>query len=159
MKTEAFKKLFAVLAFCFAASGFTAKAHAVGFWVIIDCMGTNRMPDWAHTNDTITVKAKINGYWNTLGSQTVSIYRCQTDDQIIYQFNAFTKNDVQAISVSTNGNDIFWMDKLTLTDKTTGQFLQWGVNNNQGYCLSKTASHGNNSYCYNGRAYTTWEFK
>jgi hypothetical protein len=63
-----------------------------------------------------------------------------------------------SFAISTSGSDNFWIDRLYLTNTTTGTVLQrWGSNNAMGYCLSTQPSDGSNAYC-EAPAKPTWTF-
>src|SRR5687767_1228588 len=89
---------------------FSSKAHA-SFTVRIDCYGNGGNPTWAPTSDTIRVYAWINSAWLQVG-QSTSI--CRTNDGYIYVHSGFNANDIGALSITTNGDDAFFIDEFSL---------------------------------------------
>ena len=156
--TRPLNKLVAALAFCVSALSMMGTAQAAGFSVRLDCHGTNGLPSWAATSDVITVSARINGFYNVLGSVVPGANWCDGEDEISFSLAAFSAADVDMVRVTTTGSNSFWMDQVTLRDSTSGAEYHWGVDNNVGYCVSRTASDGNNSYCFDAVAKTTYDF-
>jgi len=152
-------RLLAVLGFCLGATGLlSSTAHAQGFYVMLDCHGTNHLPSWSHTSSTITIKAKIDGFYNTLWSYPPDASWCNDEDEVVSYFGAFTADDVERIRVSTGGEDVFWIDEVLLQDADTYWQGWWGTDNNTGYCISQDPHDGENSYCLNGTAYSAFDF-
>lgn len=156
--TKSLNRLVAALAFCVSAMGMMGTAHAAGFSVRLDCHGTNGLPDWAATSNVITVSAKINGFYNVLGSIVPGASWCDGEDEIVFSLASFSAADVDMIRVTTSGSNSFWMDRVTLRDTTSGAQHYWGVDNNVGYCTSTSPADGAYSYCYDGVAKATWYF-
>lgn len=156
--TRSLNRFVAALAFCVAATGMMGSAQAAGFSVRLDCHGTNGLPSWAPTSDTITVSARINGFYNVLGSVTPGASWCNGEDEIYFSFAAFSAADVDRIRVTTDGDNSFWIDQVILRDTTTGGERHWGVDNNVGYCASTNFADGAYSYCQGAIAKATWYF-
>ena len=138
--------------------------------VTLDCHGSGGNPNWSHTNDTITVEARVNRSNNKMGSMTVPKSRCDQDDELVFTFPSFTADDVVQLIISTNGSDAFWIDRVRLYDAgygSTGQNgtitlpklrMYWDKNDNFGYCLSTDSKDCRNSYAIYGRAYAKMYF-
>jgi hypothetical protein len=141
----------------FAALG--SSAHAVGFNLKIDCHGSNGLPDWSHSPNTIKVEALIHGFWNTVATFVPTPELCGQEDMIRLAFPAFSGFEVQTIRFSTNGTNVFWMDEFVLADVSASPtFWKWGIDNNVGFCFSKQSTDGANSYCQGGAARAVWDF-
>ena len=156
-KTSSFAFLVAAAAVVASSTLAPAQAHA-SYSVNIDCTGfPNAIPNWAGTVNTITVKAhKKNGTVKQLFSGVISNSSCITFGNIIQGFDTDSMSNVKKISVTTNGNDAFWIDSLWLNNGSS--FITWGVQNQIGWCVSTDPADGNNSHCEQAKAFTTWDF-
>jgi hypothetical protein len=158
MKVHTMTRVFAAFAFALALAGVGGSAHASGFAVKIDCHGSNNLPDWAHTTNTITVKALIRGFYNTIGTFVPTQAQCAQEDQIRFGFAAFSGFDVESIQFSTNGSNVFWLDEFVLGDIDTRTEWRWGIDNNVGFCFSTQPADGQNSFCSGAAARKVWDF-
>lgn len=156
--TKPMNRLVAALAFCVSAMAMMGTAQAAGFSVRLDCHGTNGLPDWAPTSNVITVSARINGFYNVLGSVIPGANWCDGEDELFFSLASFSAADVDRIRVTTNGSNSFWIDQVILRDTTSGAEHYWGVDNNVGYCASTSPADGAYSYCQGGVAKATWYF-
>ena len=60
------------------------------------------------------------------------------------QFTSYTSYPVQYVRISTNGDNGFWMDQVSLS--AGGASDNWGVNGERGYCLSTDPSDADRSW-------------
>jgi hypothetical protein len=165
MTSSSSARTFAALALCLGALGICSSARA-DIMVVLDCFGNGGQPDWARSNNRITVTATIHvdgqpDFPLTLGSSAVT--DCRSDDQGGGPFMsaAFNSSNVKDIRVTTNGTDVLFIDKIKLfsgTRNVWGLAGRWGVDDNTGWCVSRDSRDGNNPFCTTGLAFTTWIF-
>jgi hypothetical protein len=139
------------------AVGLSTTAHA-SFGVYIDCHGTNGVPNWTSTSNTVTTFVKVNGNWTWIDARPVSASMCDHENGFSFSYSGFSGYDVSTIEMQISGNDAFWIDKIMLLDGATWHTWQWGIDNTLGFCLSTDPSDGKNQYCLNGFAQSLWDF-
>lgn len=128
---------------------------SAGFGILLDCHGNSGIPAWA-TGDDVEVYASINGVWVLV--HTLDFPDCSEDDNYYIPVSLpFVWTDVGKLRLRATDIDMVWFDKVTLTDSGGVTRVQWGVDDNTGYCVS-AEDEGENIYCKYGQAFDVWTF-
>lgn len=143
--------------FAFIFTMFFAVTSAnAGYGILLDCHGDDGIPWWAD-GDPMEIYVRINGVWDRV--HTLPFPDCSEDDSYYIPVAAFSWQEVGKIKIRAADGSInmAWFDKVMLTDANELIRVQWGVDDNTGYCISDE-DEGSNIYCKNGQAYKAWIF-
>jgi hypothetical protein len=145
--------LLAAVTLFLASTGFSNTASA-GFEVRIDGP-SGGYPSWGGSGNQITLEAKINNAWTFIHTfYAPSDPWCPSDWCVGMGGWPWGAQDVQALRLTTDGTDTFWLDRLMLLDLSGNLVSYWGDDGDYiGDCFSRDSNDGRNAYCWNNRAY------
>lgn len=129
----------------------TAEAAVWIGWVRLDNSPNGGSIASTSTTNDIEIRVRFCGDWETIYEGPVSSVSSSHDFLWIDGPGMYV-SDVDAIEVSTNGDDWFWLDQIELFEGISDGSLGYeiwdaGVDNMAGYCLSTDPTDGNDSTC------------
>lgn len=147
-----FSKLLAVCAFALVTTAFSGQAHAEAFKVRVDNFFNPSEYDAARSTEEITITVHFVNWGSISQYRVMNTISGQHD----FNFNSPTNVSVSRIDRITisapwhgpgTANDLFIVDQVELFGSNNALLTRWGLDNEDGWCVSHEARDALNGHC------------